>query len=458
MIFRRLIIILVLVFGSSNLLFSQIKVSQYDLDFQFDFENERLSCVANLSINGTGDTLNLLLYRLLKVTSVTDTSGINVDFTQDVVSFEDFEKLQVNHIKIPIRELKQRNYTLTINYEGTIVGYTETGMNYIKDNISSEFTIIRMDAFAYPVQGNPSTQELRMQLFDYNISATVPDSLKVVTIGKLIETEQKTGTVKYKYQSIVPSWRIDLAIGKYRTLSFDNFRIHYFKEDSVGAQRVLSAIRQTKLLYDNLFGKKELNDFTVIEVLEGYGSQTVACGIIQTSTAFKNPEYTEELYHEISHLWNVPHKDRAPCRLESEGLAMFMQFFVKGKIENNNYLEKMAQITLEKVKKQIENNSDFASTPIIEYGEKNMTDYSYSKGMLFFYILYHTFGEKAFFDAIKGYYDEFKDAGSTTKEFAEYLKNRFKNSSVDKLINDWIFTNQSSIHLSNSKMKEDLWK
>jgi hypothetical protein len=212
------------------------------------------------------------------------------------------------------------------------------------------------------------------------------------------------------------------------------------------------------LLYDSWFGQKELKDFTVIEVLEGYGSQTDACGIIQTSTAFKNPEYTEELYHEVSHLWNVPHKDKAPCRLESEGLAMFMQFLVKGKMEDNNYLEKMAQITLEKVKKQIEDNSNFASTPIIEYGEKNMTDYSYSKGMLFYYILYHTVGEKAFFEAIKGYYDEFKDAGSTTKEFAEYLKSRFKNSSVDKLINNWIFTNQSSIHLSNSKMAEDLWK
>ncbi|HAL64932.1 MAG TPA: hypothetical protein DCP10_05115 [Bacteroidales bacterium] len=105
MIFRKLILISVLVFGSSNLLFSQIKVSQYDLDFQFDFENERLSCMAKLGINGQGDTLNLLLYRLLKVTSITDTSGGNVNFTQNVVSFEDFEKLQVNHIKIPIREL-----------------------------------------------------------------------------------------------------------------------------------------------------------------------------------------------------------------------------------------------------------------------------------------------------------------------------------------------------------------
>jgi aminopeptidase N len=137
---------------------------------------------------------------------------------------------------------------------------------------------------------------------------------------------------------------------------------------------------------------------------------------------------------------------------------MFMQFLVKGKMEDNNYLEKMAQLTLEKVKKQLKNNSDFASTPIIEYGEKNMTDYSYSKGMLFYYILYHMVGEKAFLDAIKGYYDEFKDTGSTTKEFAEYLKRTFNNYSVDKLINDWIYTNQSSIHLSNSKTIEDLWK
>ena len=132
MIFRKLILISVLAFGSSNLLFSQIKVSQYDLDFQFDFENERLSCVANLSINGRGDTLNLLLYRLLKVTCITDASGRKVDFTQNVVSFEDFEKLQVNHIKIPVREFAQTKSTLTINYEGTIVGYTETGMNYVK--------------------------------------------------------------------------------------------------------------------------------------------------------------------------------------------------------------------------------------------------------------------------------------------------------------------------------------
>ncbi len=461
MILKRLILIFLLISAGFNFLFSQLKVGQYDLDFKFDFENERLSCIAKVDISGEGDTLNLLLYRLLKVSSITDNSGSNIDFTQEVVSFEDFEKLQVNHIKIPLRELLRINSTLTINYEGSILGYSETGMNYVKDHISPEFTIIRMDAFAYPLQGTPSLQALKslgLQHFDYKISATVPDSLKAVAIGKLIEIEQKERTAKYNYQSILPSWRIDLAIGKYNTLSFDNFRIYFFKEDSIGAQRVYNTIHQTKLLYDNWFGKKELKDFIVIEILEGYGSQTVPCGIIQTSTAFKNPEYTGELYHEVSHLWNVPHKDKAPCRLESEGLAMFLQFLVKGKIEDENYFEKMAGITFKNVKNQIAGNSDFATTPIIEYGEKNMTDYSYSKGMLFFYILYRKVGEEAFFNAIKGYYREFEDTGSTTLEFAEYLKRSLKNYFIDKLINDWIFTNQSSIHLLNSKNIEDLWK
>jgi aminopeptidase N len=59
-----------------------------------------------------------------------------------------------------------------------------------------------------------------------------------------------------------------------------------------------------------------------------------------------------------------------------------------------------------------------------------MTDYSYSKGMLFFYILYHTVGEKAFFDAIKGYYDEFKDTGSTTMELLTLLRQKVKHKKL----------------------------
>ena len=425
------------------------------------YENQRLSCDARLGIEGQNDTLNLMLYRLLRVTSITDASGAKVNFTQKVVSFQGLEALQVNHIQIPIGESTQANTTLKINYEGMILGYTVTGMSYAKDKISPDFTILRMDAFAYPVKGMPSAAgmgELTLQSFDYSISATVPDSLKAVTLGKLVGAEQNEGTIKYKYESIVPSWRIDMAIAKYSTLSFDNLKVHYFEEDSAGAQRVYTALQQTKVLYDSWLGKKDLKNFTAIEIPDGYGSQADLVGVIQTASAFKEPEYIYEFYHELSHLWNIPHTDKSPCRLESEGLAMFLQYLVTGRFENNDYLEKMAQATLESVNKRLLKSTTFESTPIIEYGEKGLTGYSYTKGMLFFYTLYHMVGEQEFFNAIKGYYAEYKDTGSTTKEFAEYLKKTINTHSVDKLINDWIYTNQSSATLLSCKTAEELWK
>jgi len=458
---KKTTIILVLTLLCIYSLLGQVNVKHYDLDYKLDFDNNKLFGVATLHINGQEDTLNLLLYRLLKVTSVTDSLGNKIDFTQEIVSFEDFDKLQVNHIQIALPH--QNKSLITLQYNGSVLGYAETGMKYVKDHISPDFTIIRMDAFSYPVLGRPSDEDLRASasnnFFDYNIAITIPDSLNAVTLGKLIGVSKQGNQTRYVFQSIQPSWRMDVAIGKYATLKKDNFNIHYFKKDSIGALRVLRAVEQTSELYNCWFGKKDLGNFTIIEIEDGYGSQTDKCGIIQTATAFKQSEYLEEVYHEVSHLWNVPHTDKAPCRLESEGLAMFLQFLVKEKIENkNNYLEERAQSTLKKVKKQIANSEEFSSTPIIAYGVKNITDYSYSKGMLFFYVLYHTVGEEEFFKAMKGYYLTFEKSGATTKEFAEYLKNYFSSNKVDKLVNDWIFTNQSTSYLLRCEKVEDLWK
>lgn len=460
MITKNSIFILLFILLGLESLTGQVKINDYDLDYKFDFKNNRLSGVAKITIDGKDDTINLLLYRLLKVTSITDPLGNSINFEQNVVSFEDFEELQVNAIDIYFDNIEQKNTQLIVKYAGPVLGYSETGMSYVKDHISPEFTIIRMDAFTYPVQSSPSIKDLRMsgmQYFNFKISVTVPDSLKVACLGKLIKTESRKDKKKYSFESVKPSWRMDIVIGKYKTLEKENYKVYYFPEDSIGAQNVLSAIEKTSRLYSRWFGEKDLKNFSIIEIKDGYGSQTDECGIIQTASAFKKPEYLEGIYHEVSHLWNIPHTDQLPSRLESEGLAMFLQFLVKEKLENkNNYLDEMAQLIYLKVKKEINQNAKFAVTPIIKYGEENLTDYSYSKGMLFFYILYHTVGEEAFFESIKGYYKTFASIGSTTTEFSEYLKNHFIDSSVNMLIDDWIFTNISTSYLLNSKNVQDL--
>src|SRR3972149_6477562 len=53
----------------------------------------------------------------------------------------------------------------------------------------------------------------------------------------------------------------------------------------------------------------------------------VRIAAIQSAAAFKDPEQHREVYHEISHLWNVPPTDR-PSPRWNEGQASFLEYLV----------------------------------------------------------------------------------------------------------------------------------
>jgi hypothetical protein len=62
-------------------------------------------------------------------------------------------------------------------------------MSYIRDTISDEFTILRPDAFAYPVVGPPSHRKLwgaGLPMFDYSAQVFVPRTHVVANGGELV--------------------------------------------------------------------------------------------------------------------------------------------------------------------------------------------------------------------------------------------------------------------------------
>src|ERR1035437_7898085 len=95
-------------------------------------------------------------------------------------------------------------------------------MEYVKNNINPLFTILRMDSYAYPVQGVPSWEKNRAEEhsnFDYTVSVTVPDSLIVINGGKLLSKKIAKGNGEYIYENLKPASRMDVTIAKYSTLS-----------------------------------------------------------------------------------------------------------------------------------------------------------------------------------------------------------------------------------------------
>jgi hypothetical protein len=433
-----------------------LQTTRYELDITLDYESEKIFGKCLLTVHNPTDQgisyVPLLLYRLLEVKSITDEKGKSLPYRQDIITFEDWRKLQANHVKVHLHQPlgSGKSLTLAINYEGYLLGYVEAGWGYVKDHIDKNFTMARMDGYGYPQVGYPIFKVNRkagLQNFDYKISVTVPEDLVVANGGRLIEKIPKNGQITYAYTNIKPAWRIDIPIANY-SITEDRegkLKIFHFPEDKDNAGAILEAIQKTLTLFTEWFGPAHnFQAFTIIEVPEGYGSQTDVTSIIQTADAFKDRENFFELYHEISHIWNARSLDPLPPRFESEGLAMFLQYLVQERIDNKKDALKNGYDRLRKrFIHQCERNPKCKDIPIIDYGTEDLTDLSYTKGMLFFYLLFHLMGEENFVGAMGSFYQHFVKTGATAEEFLNHVK-RHSKTDLDKLYEDWIYGTESS--------------
>lgn len=108
--------------------------SRYELDLEVDYAAEVLRGTVRIVLENPSTepvrSASLLLYRLLRVRAVRNDQGRDLAFSQAVVAFEDFAKLQVNQILVTLAEPLSpgARTAIQIQYEGHLLGYAETGM------------------------------------------------------------------------------------------------------------------------------------------------------------------------------------------------------------------------------------------------------------------------------------------------------------------------------------------
>jgi hypothetical protein len=106
---------------------------RYKLDLRIDYKSEKMFGLCEITIsNGTDKpviNVPVLLYRLLKVTSVSGGDGTPLNYNQKVISITGWEKLQVNFIEISLEHnlLPGEQSIITIAYEGYLLGYANEG-------------------------------------------------------------------------------------------------------------------------------------------------------------------------------------------------------------------------------------------------------------------------------------------------------------------------------------------
>lgn len=434
---------------------TDIKILHYDLDIRVDYQNQKLEGTARISLLNHSDHpvdhIPLELYRLMNILSVKDCQGRDIPFSQRVRAYENEQEFQLNFVNVQIQPAmkKDEKRTISIGYGGFLKGYTEV-MGYVRDCIDPEFTIIRQDSRAYPQIGHPSGEGSTWkisQTFTYRIKVTVPESLVVANGGKLVNKKIKDEWVTYDYQNIKPSWRMDIAIADYKVLEDANIKIFAFVPDAVRGEVLMKTIKNTMKLFQNWFGPlHKFEGLTFIEIPDDWGSQKDANTIIQTAAAFRDDKQLYEIYHELTHLWNVLPREENPPRWE-EGLACFLQYLTVEKLEKRPALDESFKRYMRYIKATFEKNPQYTTVGLIDFGKKDITDLSYTVGRIFFEILYNLVGQDTFNHLIGSFYWNYYPL-ATAEEFFQYL-NQHSGRNLTRFIHDWIFSNRYVTFIMN---------
>lgn len=421
---------------------------RYELDVALDLKEERMTATARVTVRNAGPSAageaSFLLYRLLTVSAVRSGGGSPLSFSQSVVAFEDDPKRQANRVHVLLAPPLEpgRETTVEIAYAGYLAGYVETGALYIQDSIGEAFTIVREDADAYPTLRPPSWEKIRSEPlpeFDYLARITVPDTHVVANGGLLVERTAREGRATYVYRNLKPAWRMDFAVARFRDLEAPGLRLFALPDDAAGAERVLRSASACLALYRGWFGPlPDATAYTIIEIPDGWGSQADVSSILQAAAAFRDPEKIHELYHEISHLWNVPSKDAAYCRW-NEGLAGFLEALTQETLDGAPSLDAQAEKTARRQLERAREDPRLATVPMLDYGRAGMTGDSYRTGMLMFYALYRLVGPATFRSIVGTHAARHHASGATTAEFVAEAE-RAGGPGVAALFRDWLTT------------------
>jgi hypothetical protein len=439
---------------------------RYDLDVRLDLDRQRMSATARIHLRNDATWpvrgVSLLLYRLLAVRAVRDAAGAPRTFRQRVVAFEDMGKLQVNHIEVPLDQALApgQETTLELEYEGYLLGYRETGMLYVQDHIDTTYTILREDAYAYPQPGYPSQATNRragLPTYSYTARITVPASYTVANGGELVTRTVSGATVSYVYKSLKPSWRMDFAVARFTKLTEGNLTVFRLPADSTGARRIVRTMSRTLQLYARWFGPlRGTAPFTVIEIPDGWGSQADITSILQAAAAFQDARRESELYHELSHLWNAA-SGEAPAPRWDEGLASFLEDVTADSMTGTATTDSSAMRVARWLAIRFAADSTLRSTPMADFGKREMTGYSYWVGSVMFHGLYRVVGHEKFGRIIGEYYRRYEAGGGSSVAFVRTAQEVSK-MDLTAFFNDWLFTTRWGAVVANAKQPADLYQ
>ena len=429
---------------------SNVDVESYSFEFtlslggEYIFQNS-LAGKATIRFRNTGsaamESVPLLLNRLMRYETASDGEGRSLDIRDQLLEVKNFDYFQANAGLVSLAEPlgPGEAIELSLTFGGRLTGYVGAGMGYTKESLDPGFTILRSEVLPWPQIAEPDWLEVRKgwaDAFDWHAVFDVP-ATHTVANGERGQVDVRGERRVFTYPSARPHTILAFPIAPYGEMRVGNNRIFYLPGSEAGAQRLAESMNRALALYEGWLGPlKEEGGMSVIEIPEGFGSQAIFPTIIQTADAFNSIDNLDQLYHELSHPWNVDMYEPQSPRLE-EGLATFLQSFVNVKLGGKPGLDEFMAGVLSRQQRTYERNPEYKQFALRDFGREGVTHLSYGIGALFYYELFQVLGEDRFFALLAGFYSTYRDSGADFDILLEYYRQHVDGDAA-KLVEDWL--------------------
>jgi len=408
----------------------------------------------------TEEPISLLLYRLLRVRQAS-IGGVPQDFSQQRVVVDGKDGLVANHVVVEAPIPGGDAVELAIEYRGRVEGYADVWA-YARDTIGTEFTLLRPDVLVYPIVTDPSLAGVFAAMrnkFDWTLSVTIPDGFVPACGGRLERVgPASNGLQSYTYESITPTWRVDVAVAPYEVIEADgSLEVYFTPENTRGAQRILGELSRVRAFYQEKFGPPPSGlGCRVIQIPEDWGGQAGDGYILQPVTAFTTDGRISHLYHEVAHTWNArPTARAAQTRWFDEAFASYFEALAIEEFQSQRASEMRMAEYRDAFRRAVKRDARNHETPIVDYGVHELGHNSYTKGAWSLHILRRLVGDECFTKLVRRFLAAFADGGADFGEFKEMAED-VTGVDLEVYFEQWIYGAESSEYLVSDLAEAEL--
>lgn len=339
---------------------------------------------------------------------------------------------------------KNKIITIEINYSGV----PEDGL-YIRNSIYDKKTFFgdnwpNRAQYWLPVVDHPS-DKAKVDFF-----ITAPKHLDVIASGQLLskkEVKDDKNFYHFKTKQPFPTKVMVLGAAEFKIKELavvNNMSVSswiYKEATDKGFDDYKPAVAVVKF-YDSIIGPYPYTKLANIQSKTRFGGMENAGNIFYFEESVNGKSNNESLIaHEVAHQWfgnSVTEKNWRDIWL-SEGFATYLTDVYLEYKYGKEMLKKRMIMERNKVIKYV----NYSKTQAIVYHEKEnlfklLNRNSYEKGAWVLHMLRTKVGDDNFFNILKKFYNQYKNANAATEDFIE-IANLVSGKDLQSFFNQWLY-------------------